>query len=766
MPIDHLPFCSTFTNRFPRAGLASVLFAATLSIVVSAASIPCAAQTPSDAATQQRAAPAPDAGDNGFPPAWLTTLRSLPYDVAERGPLLAVIPEPLIVFPYDPARTQPLPTRYATLAALTTATNTKLFSAGGMNVLAPRTLTVINTKPGKANPFGNLSPADTLKLLLSTFTSAQWKLVGSATGVGAGDLTDDQKVLWAQMLPERSQVQKSKVEAGPEPNSVQYADISTTDVHPRDTGRLRLSKTLSFSFYKPGAKDTSWGGDPYMGRLTDQIGQTQTMLLSLAQNRNTKADDSAYGVPLLLEQPNRLKVGAVDFAAPVLDKRVALTDFPSRKVAGAANKPASPPAKAPASEQERFQQWMEQSAQEMALLPTVGDVLQKVTKATGVEFVADRRARELPVYVRGESARAGDVLTALALAVGGTFRKMDVSSKPGETTNKTTDKTADTTPLYLLTDDVEGIGSRVARLAEWAEAAEELKRRVTEKADEAAAKNDPLAYLSFAPNDGFALTPAQTKRVEDGWRKEKYASPPDMLASEMSPALRKAVQDFVNECADDGVSLRADRVEVGEELRPYLLFPETENRALEAQELGWAIRNQYLAVLAFDPAKKPAEPKVSKTAVPAPGFTAPALRKQRRILIARPQTEGEAIQIVQACVGRGIPEVWLEAGIVDPKASVAMLTKAIEAGGKKIAVARSFAFCAKKAPRAATNWASRIATFWAKPAMNTAPARCGNTRATKPRLRTTKMNCSASPVGVRLMGRTRPTRTNCAAASA
>lgn len=677
------PFPPLSAKRFPTAGSASVSLAATFLFALSLPPSPSEAQTQArtvpaaEAATQ----PAPDMDPDGLPPPWLATLRGLPYNVADRGPLLVVIPTPLITLPYEPPPASPPPTRFATLSALTTATNTKLYPAGGINVLAPRTLTVINTKPGKANPFGDLSPSETLKLLLSTFTPAQWQMAGSAMGIGRSDLTDDQTVLWAQMLPEQARVQKSKVEAGDKPGSLRYSDSSIMDVHPASTGRLRLSKTVAFSFYKAGATDTSWDGDPYMTN-GDQIGQTKTILLNLRMRATAKSNKSAYGVVLLSEQLRRLKDGGVDFAAPVLDQSVSLRDFP-RRTASQPNSPDKPGTETttshPLTPQQMYVQRREQATAELAREPTIGDVLLRISQTTGVEFVADQRVRELPVYLRGDAARAGDLLMALAISVGGAFRKMEPDSAK--------DTAKDTAPLYVLTDDIEGIGSRVARLGEWAEAADELKRRITDKADEAAAKNDPLAYLSFAPGDKFALSEAQTKRLEASWRKERYGKTPDVLSADMSPALKKAVQDFVDERDKEGVSLRTDRVQMSEELKPYLLLPETEGQALEAWELGNEIGHQYLQGVAFDPARTPApEPKKPATPAPTLGFGAPALQKQRRVLLARPKTADEAVRIVQAAVGRNIGEIWLDVSLADAQASAELLTKATQAGGKKIAV--------------------------------------------------------------------------------
>lgn len=54
---------------------------------------------------------------------------------------------------------------------------------------------------------------------------------------------------------------------------------------------------------------------------------------------------------------------------------------------------------------------------------------------------------DLPLWVKGRSARAGDALKALCLALNATFRKVG--------------------PAYVLTDDLLSYGARRAVLAEW-----------------------------------------------------------------------------------------------------------------------------------------------------------------------------------------------------------------------------------------------------------------------------------------------------------
>jgi len=78
----------------------------------------------------------------------------------------------------------------------------------------------------------------------------------------------------------------------------------------------------------------------------------------------------------------------------------------------------------------------------------VGDLVRRVAKAANAEVYADPRLARLPVFVQGdEAARAGDVLQALCWAVTGAFRKVGPAA-------------------YVLTNDVAGLGTRKAALAD------------------------------------------------------------------------------------------------------------------------------------------------------------------------------------------------------------------------------------------------------------------------------------------------------------
>lgn len=605
----------------------------------------------------------------------LDSLQRLNYDPAQFGALIVVAPRSYLP---PTAKLSPSPS----IAAIAGATDSRVVSAGGVNVLVGRTMTVLNDKPGKANPFAGMPPGQIFKLLLATLTPAQWQKVGAENGIGPGDLNEDQAALWEAMMPSRFRVQSSTVRPGDTPNSWKYTDSTFTDV--KDTGsvRIRISKQTTFQFSKQGTEDYSWGGNPYQaggGGHTD--GEKIHLLMAISPLPNgtiregmswggSQQPNNAFGVQLISEQPRFLKTGAIDFAAPVLNTVISLADFPVRPAPKVPTPGTSPTP--PTPQQEEYIRL----TRELAQLPTIGQILERVTQATGIEFLADKRVRDLPVYLRGNSARAGDLLMALAWSVAGAFRAIEPavmsSGRPGEQ--------LDTAPLYVLAEDVPGIGGRVANLGLWGQDADMLRRKMLDGAAEKAARNDPLSYISYAPGDQYALSPAQVSLAEKQWKKTKYAAGPEIKWDDLTPALRKAVQTFADERVANNVNLRTDRVRVSEELVVYIVIPEM-GIAVQQNSTFQEIGHQFIQEIAFDPSQAgPRSPTAGEKKPESPlGFVDPKLKGQRRILVARTADAKEAADLVRVAASRGITDLWLVVSLEDPEATTRILTAAVKA---------------------------------------------------------------------------------------
>jgi hypothetical protein len=154
---------------------------------------------------------------------------------------------------------------------------------------------------------------------------------------------------------------------------------------------------------------------------------------------------------------------------------------------------------------------------------TVGELVRRISAATGLEIHTDLRLRALPVWVRGERARAGDLLAALCWSMTGAIRRLG--------------------DAYLLTADVEGLGARYGRLAEWAEQARLEQGEQIQKLTERIAKQRPLAYLQPAPADDALALPAEVaSRIEEGWATRRDSNGPSVAVADLPPALQKAVR--------------------------------------------------------------------------------------------------------------------------------------------------------------------------------------------------------------------------------
>ncbi|MGC4043971.1 MAG: hypothetical protein QM758_09255 [Armatimonas sp.] len=304
-------------------------------------------------------------------------------------------------------------------------------------------------------------------------------------------------------------------------------------------------------------------------------------------------------VTLFRTVPNRLKSGELDFQAPELEVPVPLE--------GA---------------------------------KTVEDLLEQIKTTTGVSVLrADRRVLRSPVVTVGSTARAGDLLKALCLSVSGAFRKV------GE--------------LYLLTDDVVGLGTRYTLLEQWrqegfAEANREedafVKRRTALK----------LSERVFVENT-VGLSPKALEFARSNPTHELGRSIPGLSSTELSQKTRTRLEDYVLEHPTGKiydlnppptVALRSDR-----------FLPTLGNHAqLLIPDVGGVSSNNALniagAVLGFFPSLS----SLSKEKLSLPvAWTERALQ-----LPAEPEFMEHLPELLQAAKHAGLKALWLR---VDPEAS-------------------------------------------------------------------------------------------------
>ncbi|MBC8141095.1 MAG: hypothetical protein H7Y38_06610, partial [Armatimonadetes bacterium] len=400
---------------------------------------------------------------------------------------------------------------------------------GTVTALVPREMPVIVADPGKPDPFAGMRDSERLTLFQSLLTPEQWKLFGGASGIGVGNLTDAQRPLFAGLIPSSFTRRTMR----PSPTGTGYVPDkeSKPQTVPGETVRLRAVRRLTFRFVetKIGKEDTTCASnvaDVFPGQKPKAFPDGDEGIETLDSDERPweKPEGlSAFGVTLIQSVPGRLKPGQLPLDSPVLNARVPLH---------AGTEPVS------------------------ALLKRVAD-------ATNLRIVADKRYAAQTVTCRlpkaGSTIPARDVLTVLCRSLSATFRRLDAPDGA----------------IFLLTFDVEGIGTQFARLDDWGEVADAARRDAQMKATEQSAKNDPFAAIGYAET-GDAPVPAVLLKSLDTFYEtgERVYNGMPLKASELPPTLRETFTEKVRYWQKEGYAVRADKLGLAAELGYDFVLPD------------------------------------------------------------------------------------------------------------------------------------------------------------------------------------------------
>ncbi|HVK02924.1 MAG TPA: hypothetical protein VM490_05590, partial [Armatimonadaceae bacterium] len=496
---------------------------------------------------------------------------------------------------------------------------------GAVTVLAPEQMMVIADDPGRANPFAAMSDLEALDVFLASLTPGQWQTAGSRRGIGMADLAPDQQAIYDRVLPPAVRVLTQRVEATPDAPDGRTRGVVMVGEgarHERARVRLRLKRETEYRFYFPDGRLSPYGSNQFN---RPRVGDSWQSLVGEEYDRNPAAGEgrrsylraTAYGVALRTMVRSRPKPGHLDFTAPALNGTVPLT----------------------------------------ADLKTVRDVLDAVGRAAGFELHADRRAAVLPVFLRtaapGQRARGGDLLIAVARAVTGAYRRMDDS-------------------VYLLTDDVEGIATRYARLGFWAAEAEERKRQFLETV-RAAGRPNPLAYAQYDADARDALPDDLSKRVEANWPDRDSRGVLSFRVADLPDSVRRDVEYYAREIAGSGGTVALDTARVGISLSIDVRFVLPDGT--EARDPRLSVAPLSSRILAAGRGGSVA------AAVAAPPATHTPRTVARRVILTPAPSAEEARALVAAAKRRGLSEVWIDvplAGAAEP--DTAALRAAVAAG--------------------------------------------------------------------------------------
>ncbi len=342
-----------------------------------------------------------------------------------------------------------------------------IWEFGGVMAVAPPTMTVLNTEPGTPDPYDGMPPGHALKLLLVSLSDAQWKTLVGTTGLGLSDLEGDtQRALFGALFPAKAMILHPRHELesyGPE-DETELPRLTPEDI---PQARLRLGRRVTLGLPPEGdsaghflARGPSPGGAVRYELYNGEAGKKDPKVL--------------YGVRLRAVVPNVSKPSDLDYDAKALRARVSL-----------------------------------------AGVKTVGDLVSRVGAAVNLELYADIRYEKRPVTCLGPgSARATDLLRALALCVTGTYRRVG--------------------PAYVLTDDRVGEGTRRMILERFAEEADLARTgAVTDAGDRLLAMHN-LAGLSTLDSE-LSLSDAQT------------SGPSEVPLEKMTPAQQEFARRTVEE---------------------------------------------------------------------------------------------------------------------------------------------------------------------------------------------------------------------------
>lgn len=558
------------------------------------------------------------------------------YDPRTRGPLLLVVPRNVPVA-YEDSSEAHAPKWFAgkTLSQFGEILDRRALTEGGLTALVPRRMITIATDLPKPDPTSGLRPEDRLEILLGSFTAAQWRIAGGDNGIGAGDLTAEQKPVFAGLFP-RDGLRVETLEQHPisnDPGRFLWMGTGEKTMIPASGVRLRLRRRVSVQF-RQSDRESDGGYSMRLGEDEDRhrfssadgkmrsVGITNSSALERESTNNDGVTEMAFGQTVVRMEANRPKPNDLPLDTPALGVGIRLDGTPK----------------------------------------TVGELLAQCAKETKFPLVADKRLAEFPLAWRvapgGQTVAVSSVLKLLCRSLTGTFRRLTPTDK--------------TEPIYLLTDDRVGYGTRLARLARWVQQGELAREDLLRAAKRSTAKNDPLSHVRFAADDPLAL-PSSLKDSVDAAYRTTNADGVRTNPAELPSALRDAIKESFGSISKNNPGLSQDRVYLGTVLTCDYVLPD--GQAFEAG-FGDNISIDYLrSVARIKPPTVPAPvaPTVSKTARIA--SDAP-----RRICVLPLPDGADAVKtLLDLAHSKNFNEVLFRVSLYDAR-TTERLVQAVEAG--------------------------------------------------------------------------------------
>jgi len=504
---------------------------------------------------------------------------------------------------------------------------------GSVLAIAPPTITVVYAPPETPNPYDGMPPGQVMKLLAQTFTPAQWKAFLIPAGVAYTDMMGDtQPPLFRAMFPD-GHLKLIQDNPTGENDPKTQRDLSGDALM---SAHLRLGTITSLAL-----QQTS---DPSSHMFADGLRPENAPPRYFMMNSQTREVDKEYGAQVRDTIPNTPKPSQLAFDDPAL-----------------------------------------QAAVPLANIKTVDDLVIRIGNTTHREIYADPRYGSRQVTLAPspapQSATAADLLQALALCVGGTYRRVG--------------------PAYVLTDDVIGLGTKHALWKAFEDKATQMLPGGPEMFPDIKPVPEIPYTLRDIPDydDPLAMTP---KQKEQYWK--KWALNPGQTSAptldvtvpfaQLTPAQQEAAQMDQEDNEKRHYHTTLDgTVMVQTEPEVEITLPSVDGPVMIFESYQSLLPYPTLTPVQQQANQKRMEaemPEMADADVPGPDFTRTLrgfARRAARVTVL--QTAKEASQTFAALHSLGFTEAWLsvQPGPASSDDALRAQTARAAAEGKKRGIA-------------------------------------------------------------------------------
>ena len=271
---------------------------------------------------------------------------------------------------------------------------------------------------------------------------------------------------------------------------------------------------------------------------------------------------------------------------------------------------------------------------------SVKDICRIASQLTHRTIIPDGRFGYETVSTLGSSARCGDVLKGLALCLTGTYRKV------GNT--------------FVLTSDIEGIGTKMTKLGYWHWNLTQRERKESETWKSQIAANVGIRSIGYSSDDLLTPNEAMQKFMATDFDQGDKTMPASLLSPAWSQLLNSKDQHFAE-------PLRTDVAEPWDSV--FWCFVAPGNEALR-WESELCDLNEFTHYKERHPVRSPSQaPRTNLAGVPGSA------------LIYQSEDVAIASQLPQLAKDQGFTEVWLQ---TTQPAAVAAAVRAAGAAGIQV----------------------------------------------------------------------------------